>query len=352
MAEVGPDTDRFMHSKDDFSKESHSHGKKHLHFHLHAHGPADPALLAAERGIWAVKISFLALLMTALLQVAIVLFSGSMALLADTVHNLGDAATAVPLWIAFRLGQRPATKRFTYGFGRAEDLAGLFIVLVIVASALFTGYESAMRLFSPRPVGFIWAVVVAALIGFLGNEAVAVFRMRVGREIGSAALVAEGHHARADGLTSLAVLMGAVGVWAGYPRADPLVGLLISVAILRIGWSSGHVVLTRLIDGVDPEIVDEVRAAAARASGAEDVAGVKVRWLGHRLHAEIEVIVDPEITVEEGHDIATEVGHQLLHSLHYLSEATVHVDPPGAPGEAYHLGGEHHHDDLREHTHR
>jgi cation diffusion facilitator family transporter len=322
------------------------------HHHLHAHGPADPALLAAERGVRAVKISFLGLLATALVQVAIVLFSGSMALLADTIHNLGDALTAVPLWVAFRLGQRPATDRFTYGYGRAEDLAGLFIVLVIVASSLFTGYESAMRLFSPRPVGFLWAVVLASLIGFLGNEAVAVFRMRVGREIGSAALVADGHHARADGLTSLAVLIGAVGVWVGYPRADPLVGFLIAVAILRIGWSSGRVVLTRLIDGVDPEVVDEVREAAARAPGVEEVAGVRVRWLGHRLHAEIDVIVDPEMTVEEGHDIAKEVGHQLLHSLHYLSDATVHVDPPQAPGEAYHRVENHRHDDLPDHSHR
>jgi cation diffusion facilitator family transporter len=340
-----------MHRKNDSigSKGRILHGDEHLH--LHAHGPADPALLAAERGIWAVKISFLALLATALVQVAIVLFSGSMALLADTVHNLGDAATAVPLWIAFRLGQRPATNRFTYGYGRAEDLAGLFIVLVIVASALFTGYESAMRLFSPLPVGFLWAVVLASVIGFLGNEAVAVFRMRVGREIGSAALVADGHHARADGLTSLAVLLGAVGVWAGYPRADPLVGFLITVVILQIGWKSGRVVLTRLIDGVDPEVVGEVRNAAASASGVEDVVGVRVRWLGHRLHAEIDVIVDPELSVEKGHDIAKEVSHQLLHSLPYLSDATVHVDPPRAPGEAYHRVENHSHDDLREHSH-
>jgi len=320
--------------------------------HLHAHGPADPALLAAEKGVRAVKISFLALLATALVQVAIVLLSGSMALLADTVHNLGDAATAVPLWVAFRLGQRQPTERFTYGYGRAEDLAGLFIVLVIVASSLFAGYEAAMRLFSPRPVGFLWAVVLASLVGFLGNEAVAVFRMRVGREIGSAALVADGHHARADGLTSLAVLIGAVGVWAGYPRADPLVGILIAVAILRIGWISGRAVLTRLVDGVDPEVVEEVRVAAGRASGVEEVAGVRVRWLGHRLHAEIDVIVDPRLTVEEGHDIATEVGHQLLCRLPYISEATVHVDPPGAPGEACHRAEYHRHDDLADHYHR
>ncbi|HII06839.1 MAG TPA: cation transporter [Methanotrichaceae archaeon] len=332
------------------SESRFAHGLKHLH--LHAHGPADPSLLAVERGVWAVKVSFLALLATALIQVVIVLRSGSMALLADTIHNLGDAATAVPLWVAFRLGQRPATKQFTYGYGRAEDLAGLAIVFVIIASAVFTGYESIMRLFQPRSVGFLWAVILASLIGFVGNEAVAVFRMKVGREIGSAALVADGYHARVDGLTSLAVLFGAVGVWAGYPRADPLVGLLITIVILQIGWKSGRVVLTRLIDGVDPEVVDDVRDAAARASGVEEVAGVKVRWLGHRLHAEINVIVDPDLSVERGHDIAKEVSHQLLHGLAYLSDATVHIDPPRSPGEAYHRVENHSHDGLPDHSHR
>jgi cation diffusion facilitator family transporter len=316
----------------------------------HHHAAADPALLAAERGIRAVKLSFLALAATALIQVAIVFFSGSVALLADTVHNFGDAATALPLWVAFRLGRLPPTKGFTYGYGRAEDLAGLAIVLVIVAGAVFTGYESVMRLYEPASVGILWAVALASIMGFVGNEAVAVYRMRVGREINSAALVADGLHARADGLTSLAVLFGAVGVWAGYPRADPLVGLIITVVILHIGWRSGRMVLTRLVDGVDPEVVDGVRAAAGSAPGVEEVSGVKVRWLGHRLRAEIDVIVDPDLTVEEGHKIAKEVGHQLLRSLPYLSEATVHVDPPGAPGEAYHRNhhGDDHQDDHRD----
>ncbi|MCR3883725.1 cation diffusion facilitator family transporter [Methanotrichaceae archaeon M04Ac] len=316
----------------------------------HLHAAADPALLAAERGIRAVKLSFLALAATALIQVAIVFFSGSVALLADTVHNFGDAATALPLWVAFRLGRLPPTKGFTYGYGRAEDLAGLAIVLVIVAGAVFTGYESVMRLYEPASVGILWAVALASIMGFVGNEAVAVYRMKVGREINSAALVADGLHARADGLTSLAVLFGAVGVWAGYPRADPLVGLIITVVILHIGWRSGRMVLTRLVDGVDPEVVDGVRAAAGSAPGVEEVSGVRVRWLGHRLRAEIDVIVDPDLTVEEGHKIAKEVGHQLLRSLPYLSEATVHVDPPGAPGEAYHRNhhGDDHQDDHRD----
>jgi len=337
-AGVLPGPDSSMASKN--NPTSTGFEKRHLHgsrgLHLHAHGSADPALLRAEKGMVAVKVSFLALLATALIQVAIVLFSGSMALLADTIHNLGDAATAVPLWIAFRLGKRPPTERFTYGYGRAEDLAGLFIVIMIVASALFTFYESAARLFQPRPVEFLWAVILASIIGFAGNEAVALYRIRLGREIDSAALVADGLHARSDGLASLAVLAGALGVWVGYPWADPLVGILIAFAILRIGWKSGEVVLTRLVDGVDPDVADEVRDAAASAPGVVEVAGVRVRWLGHRLHAEIEVIVDPELTVEKGHDIAEEVSHQLLHRLSYLSDATVHVDPSPAPGKGHH----------------
>jgi len=127
------------------------------------------------------------------------------------------------------------------------------IVLTILFSAIVAGYESIQRLVRPQPVEYLQAVVAAAGVGFLGNEAVAIFRIRVGHEIGSAALIAEGYHARVDGLTSLAVLVGAVGVWLGVPLADPLVGLLITAAIVRIVWQSSGSIFTRLIDGVDPE---------------------------------------------------------------------------------------------------
>ncbi|MGB9578212.1 MAG: cation diffusion facilitator family transporter [Halothiobacillaceae bacterium] len=321
------------------------------HRHDHLHGAVDPSLLTTQRGLWAIRWSFLGLMATALLQVAIVAWSGSVALLADTIHNFGDASTAVPLWIAFQLARRKPTKRFTYGYGRVEDLAGVAIVLTILFSAIVAGYEAVQRLLHPRPVEYLGAVAAASIIGFLGNEAVAVFRIRVGKEIGSVSLVADGYHARVDGLTSLAVLLGAIGVWLGFPLADPLVGLAITVAILRIVWQSARAVLTRLLDGVDPEVVDEIQHAALHAPGVEGVTEVRVRWSGHRLHAEVNVAVEPGLSVREGHEIAREVQHQILHHLPYLCQATVHVDPREASGEEHHCIVEHVHGGLPRHSH-
>lgn len=311
----------------------------------------EPALLASERGKQTVKWSLVVLLLTALLQSVVVAFTGSVALLADTIHNFADAATALPLWIAFALAHRRPTKRFTYGYGRLEDLAGLIVVVLIAASAIAAAYESLTRLANPQPVAHLWAVMLAALIGFAGNEAVALFRIKVGREIGSAALVVDGYHARADGLTSLAVLVGAAVVWLGYPVADAVIGLLITLAILRILWEAASAVFTRMLDGVAPEVVDEITRAAAATAGVHGVAEVRVRWLGHRLHAEVNVAVAPALSVEQGHDIATEVRHRLLHDIPYLASATIHVDPATASGEGHHRVHTHAHDDLPDHGH-
>jgi cation diffusion facilitator family transporter len=280
-----------------------------------------------------------------------VLLSGSVALLSDTIHNFGDAATAIPLGIAFALTRLGVSRRFTFGYGRVEDLAGVVIVLIILFSAVVAGYQALERLISPQPVGFLWMVAAASLVGFIGNEAVAVFRIRVGREIGSAALVADGYHARTDGWTSLAVLAGAVGVWLGYPLADPIVGLLIAGAILVIVWQSGKAVFTRLLDGVEPEAIEEIRHAASQVPGVEDVSEVRARWLGHRLHAEVNVAVNPDLSVAEGHAIAREVHHQLLHHLSYLSGVVIHIDPVQEAGEEHHRVAAHSHDGLPTHSH-
>jgi len=259
--------------------EQHEHGQ----VHDHTHGAVDPSVATSERGIWALKWSFVALVATALVQAVVVVLSGSVALLSDTIHNVGDALTALPLWIAFALGRLGTSRRFPFGYGRVEDLAGVMVVLVILFSAVVAGYQAIERLIHPQSVGLLWAVAVAGTVGFVGNEAVAVFRIRVGRQIGSAALVADGYHARTDGSTSLAVVVGAAGVWLGYPLADPIVGLLIAVAILVIVWQSGKTVFTRLLDGVDPTLIDEIRNAAGHVEGVQDVAEVRARWLGHRL---------------------------------------------------------------------
>jgi len=329
---------------------THEHNRGHA-LHVHAHGAVDPSVFTTQRGIWAIKWSFLGLLPTALFQIVIVWLSGSVALLADAIHNFGDAATAIPLWIAFALARWKPTKRFTYGYGRVEDLAGVAVVLTILFSAIVAGYVSIDRFLHPIAVEYLWGVGVASVIGFLGNEAVAQFRIKVGKEIGSAALIADGYHARVDGLTSLAVLFGAAGIWLGYPLADPIVGLLITAAIFRIVWESGKSVFSRLLDGVDPDVIDEIKDAVNHTSGVQDVSEVRVRWLGHRLFAEINVAVNPGLSVERGHEIATDVRHQLLHHLRYLSNATVHIDPVNASGEEYHGFIEHEHDDLPPHSH-
>lgn len=333
-------------------KENRPHERNYRHdIYAHTHGAIDPAIVTTQRGIWAIKWSFLGLLATAIFQVVIVFVSGSVALLADTIHNFGDASTAIPLWFAFTLAKWPPNKRFTYGYGRVEDLAGVAIVLIITVSAIVAGYQSINRLFHPQAVGHLWIVIVASVVGFLGNEAVAVFRIRIGKEISSAALIADGYHARVDGLTSLAVLFGAVGVWLGYPIADPIIGLLITAAISRIVWQSGKMVFTRLLDGVDPEVVEEIKHSIKHTTGVQNVSEVRIRWLGHRLHAEVNIAVNPKLSVEEGHEIAKEVRHQILHHLHYLSNVTIHIDPSNASGEEHHCIVNHTHGDLPVHSH-
>lgn len=326
---------------------SHHHGEGHGH----QHGVIDPSIATTERGIGAIKWSFVILLVTALFQAVVVWRSGSVALLADTIHNFSDAATAVPLWIAFAVARWKPSKRFTYGYGRVEDLAGVIIVIIIALSAVVAGYETVARLVHPQPVGYLWAIVAASIVGFIGNEAVAVFRIKVGREIHSAALVADGYHARVDGLGSLAVLFGAVGVWLGYPLADPMVGLLITLAIVQIVWRSGKVVLVRALDGIDAEIVHAIRQAAAHASGVAQVSDVRARWLGHRLHVELNVSVDSRLSVIQGHSVAKAVQHALLHHFPYVSSVIVHIDPAEECGEAFHHRHVPRHDSLPVHSH-
>jgi len=332
--------DQHPHEEADASHSGHSgHADSHGG-HGHTHGVVDPSIAGTDEGIWAVKWGFAGLFVTASIQLAVVFLSGSVALLADTIHNFGDAATAIPLGIAFLFARRKPTARFNYGFGRVEDLAGLAVVLTIFASAAVAFYQSVERLLHPRPVTHLFAVMLASVIGFLGNEGVAVFRIRVGRKIGSAALMADGYHARTDGWTSLAVLVGALGVHFGYPKADPIVGLLITVAILGIVWQSVKLVFTRMLDGVEPETSDEVRHAANHVDGVLGVSDIRTRWIGHRLHTEVNITVDPALSVAQGHAIAKKVEGKLREHLQFLSGVMVHVDPADEEGEQFHGAAE------------
>lgn len=318
----------------------HDHGSGE---HGHTHGVIDPTIATTTRGIWAIKWSFIIMAITAAIQVAVVAFTGSVALLADTIHNFGDATTAIPLWVAFVLVRRKPTKTFTYGLGRVEDLAGVLIVLIILLSAIVAGYEAVNRLIHPQPITGLGWVAFAGVIGFIGNEAVAVFRIRVGREINSAALIADGYHARTDGLTSLAVVFGAVGVWAGFPLADPIIGLLITLAIFGIVWQSARAVFTRMLDGVEPGVIDEIHHAAEHVPGIIGITDVRARWLGHELTADVVIDVDDAIPLTNANKIAAALRSELFAHLPALKVANVRFDvPPGIPADDAHDAHGHH----------
>ncbi len=331
------------HSSRGHRHEHHDHPHPHVHEHRlgfgaavreffapHSHDHSDSVdseLESSAIGIRAVKISLVVLGITALLQVAVVAVSGSVALAADTIHNFSDALTAIPLWIAFAIGTRAATRRYTYGFGRAEDLAGLFVVAMITLSAIVAGYEAVRRLIDPVPIEHLGWVAAAGLIGFIGNELVATYRIRIGRRIGSAALVADGLHARTDGFTSLAVLFSAGGVALGIPLADPIVGLIITAAILAVLRTAARDVFRRLMDGVDPHLVDAAERTLTAQPGVIAVRSLRMRWIGHRLHADAELDTDPEVTITDAHKIAHHAEHQLTHAVPKLATALVHAYP-------------------------
>jgi cation diffusion facilitator family transporter len=333
--------DEHGHDHDDQHEQDHDHGSgwaRVVHsvtqlFGGHCHDSADQVDAALESdaaGRRALVISLARLLATAAVQAIVVVISGSVALLGDTLHNLADALTAVPLLIAFRLARRPANTRYTYGYGRAEDLAGLFVIAMITLSAVLAGYEAIERLLHPRPVQHLWAVAAAAVVGFAGNEIVARYRITVGRRIGSAALVADGLHARTDGFTSLAVLLGAIGVGLGWPRADPIIGLLITVAILGVLRPAAAQVGARLMDAVDPHLVEQASAALADVDGIRHVDQLRIRWIGHTLRAEADITLDPDLSLTSAHDMAHHAEAHLLTDVPRLTAATIHANPAGA----------------------
>lgn len=302
----------------------------HLHGHSHdEHIPlvTDPAFKANEAGIRTIWLALLALGATSILQIGIVTLSGSVALMADTVHNIGDTLNSIPLLIAFYLARRVATRRYTYGFGRAEDVAGIFIVLSIAVSAGVVFWESLQKLLNPQPMQNIPWVVLAAVVGFLGNEAVALLQIRTGRQIGSDAMIADGLHARIDGLTSLAVLLAAGGTLIGLPILDPMIGLLIGVAILFITKDATVRIWYRLMDAVDPALVSQIEHYASDVEGVQQIARLRIRWVGHQLFAEMTIVVDETLSLVESHQMAENVQAALRQAVPHLAEITVHVDP-------------------------
>jgi cation diffusion facilitator family transporter len=325
--------------------DHHDHGRFRSLFARHRHDSAasiDSALESSARGIRALWISLVGLGATALVQLVIALLSGSVALLNDTFHNFADAFTALPLWLAFSLGRRRPSDRYPFGYGRAEDLAGGAVVAMIALSAVVAAWEAINRLLDPTEVRYLGAVIVASLIGFAGNELVAQYRIRVGRDIGSAALVADGLHARTDGLSSLGVLAGALGVAAGFERADAIAGLVIAGLILSVLRQAAGDVIARLMDAVDPALAENARRVLSGVGGVEGIGELRIRWIGHRLHAEAEITVDGDLPLSAAHRIAEEARHSLLHDIPRLTSAIIHADPCGHDGVDPHAEVQHH----------
>jgi cation diffusion facilitator family transporter len=310
------------------SAHGHDHGRGHNHEaggHGHAHGGVDAAVLGSREAMRTLWRSLVILGLTAAIQLFVVVVSGSVALLADTVHNVGDALTAVPLAVAFVLGRRRPTRRLTYGFGRVEDFAGIAVVVIILISAIVAAYEAIDRLINPHTPHYLLATAIAGVIGFIGNEWVAVYRIRSGRRIGSAALEADGYHARIDGFTSLAVVVGVIGVALGVPEADPIIGLMISAAIVRIVWQSAREIGLRALDGIDPAVLDELRTEASEVPGVLGVQEVRARWLGHVVLSEMTVTVDGGRSAREASEIADAVRHRVTDKVDHVAEATIQI---------------------------
>ncbi|KQV06868.1 cation diffusion facilitator family transporter [Leifsonia sp. Root112D2] len=325
------------HHDHEQSGHEHSHDHDHGHPHgglrgflydlfvPHTHDSADSiddALEASTAGVRALKISLFVLLGTTVLQFLLVLVTGSVALLADTIHNFSDALTALPLWIAFVLGRRVATHRYTFGYGRAEDLAGLFIVAVVALSAIIAGWEAISRFIHPQPIQNAWLIVIAGVIGFAGNEAVAIYRIRIGQKIGSAALVADGVHARIDGFTSLSVVIGAIGVMLGFPLADPIIGLLIAASILVLLWGTVKSIGARLMDAVEPGLVHRAEHALEHTAGVIAVSSIQLRWVGHRLQGAATITVKTD-SLHEAQHIADHAAEHIKDELRNLDAFTV-----------------------------
>jgi cation diffusion facilitator family transporter len=304
-------------------KKAHGHG----HGYGHGHGHGHAALETSRAGIRCLQLSFAGLVLTAAIQTVLVVRTGSVALLGDTLHNYADAFTAIPLAIAFLVGRRVATRSYTYGFGRAEDLAGVVVVLLIAASSAYAGYEAITRFIHPADVRHVGVLALAGVVGFLGNELVAQYRIRTGRRIGSAALVADGLHARTDGYTSLAVVLSAAGAWLGFPAADPIIGLVITVAILFVLRDAAREVYRRLMDAVDPALVDRTEQVIRAVPGVLDVTGVHLRWLGHTLRAEARITVDSNTSLITAHHLSHQVERGLIDAVPHLTSATIHTEP-------------------------
>jgi cation diffusion facilitator family transporter len=339
--------DESLHEHGTHAHDHEEHDHHHVHRehdeegHGHEHGKVDADLYGNRAGLRAVQISTAGMLLVSAIQFTIAWIGGSAGLFADALHNFGDVFTTIALWIAFVISNRAANQRYTYGYYRSEDLAGIFIVLVIIASATASAVESIQKLASGNIPTQIYISMAAALVGVAGNELLAQYKISVGKRINSVSLIADGHHSRIDGLTSLAAFIGLVGAKLGFPKADPIAGIVITIVIVTVVFSTSRSVLQRLLDAVDPHIVPSIITVASTIPGVEKVTDVRARWVGHTLHVIMTIEVDAELTLSKAHAIAEKVRHQLFHEIKGISEVLIHTDPSSASGD-YHQELAHH----------
>ncbi len=254
----------------------------------------------------AIAFSALGLGITGLIELGIALLSGSVGLLSDALHNLSDVSTSLVVFIGLRVSKRPATDTYPYGWGRAEDIAGLGVALVIWMSAVFAGYISLQKLLNHGTTSHVGYGIAAAAVGILGNQIVARYKLRVGRRIQSATLIADAQHSWLDALSSAGAMIGLIGVAAGLPWADAVAGLIVTAFICHVGFEVTRDLLRHLMDGVEPGVLTTSVAAACQVSGVEH-AHVRGRWMGGTLLIEVDGFVAPGTTVEAGEAIGQDV---------------------------------------------
>ena len=251
---------------------------------------------------------------TGLVELLLAVLTGSVGLLGDAIHNLSDVSTSAVVFLGFRLSRRPATERYPYGLERAEDLAGIGIAVVIWASAVFAGYESIRKLLVHGSTTHVGAGIAGAIIGIVGNVAVARYKLVIGRRINSATLVADARHSWLDALSSAGALAGLIAVASGRSWGDPVAGLAITVVICHVGYEVTRDVVHRLADGVDPEVISTAEAAAGSVPGVIH-AHARARWTGRTLRVEIEGWVDPELPARDADALGRLVADRISRDL-------------------------------------
>lgn len=258
----------------------------------------------------AVAVSAIGLALTGLIELAIALLSGSVALLGDALHNLSDVSTSILVFVGFRASRKVPTERYPYGYERAEDLAGIGVALVIWGSAAVAAYESIHKLLRHGGTGYLGWGIAAAIVGIAGNQLVARYKLVVGRRIRSATMVADAKHSWLDALSSAGAMLGLIGVALGWGWADAVAGIVVTGFICHVGWEVTADIAHRLLDGVDPEIVTAAEAVAATVPGVTH-AHARARWTGRTLRVEVEGFLDPDTPLAAADRIGRQVAAAL-----------------------------------------